>query len=115
MTVFWEKSKSRARSPPSSSAVSSSAFSGWVGTVPGTHGEGKDQPRHVLAPSQPDASGTAPRSGLPVALVGVGDGLASAGPDREGVGGSPVLRGAVGRPGGETEGRSPKAQANLGV
>lgn len=92
-------------------------FAAWVGTVPGARREGDNQPRRLLTPSQPDeGGGAALRTNLSVAaLVGVGDGLPRPGPDREGVGMSAVLRAAVGRSGGKTEGKSLKAKETLWV
>lgn len=45
-------------------------------------------------------------------LVGVGDGLPCPGSDHEGVGGSTILRAAVGRSGRKTVGKVTKSQRN---
>lgn len=91
-------------------------FAGRVGTVPGARGEGDDQPRCLLTPSQPDeGGGAALQTSLSVAaLVGVGDGLPCPGPDREGVAGSAIaiLRAAMSRSGGKTEQKVTESQGN---
>lgn len=107
MTVFFEESKSQVCSPHSSSAVLSSVC--WPG------GEGFPPTTHLVVSSQQkdEGSGAALWMSLSVpTLVGVGDGLPCPGSDCEGVGGSTILRAAVGRSGRRAVGKVIKSQIN---